>query len=197
MKKIIFFTFFFAQTIYCSAQVEIKVNPLGLLFSSPDVSAEFSVSRNVALEPIVGISYVKRAPSYGFGSYTSIGSNFGIVGKYYFSPVKGFDKVYMGLYARKGAVRYSGTGFSSGLEFSNDYLVAGGVFGYKWVVNNNFILDFATGVGKKVENKYKNTNSSSLNLDKISDTDVDYMLRLGIGYRFSSNLKKGSYQEDF
>ena len=33
-----------------SAQTELKVNPLGLLFGSPDISAEFRLNDNMGLE---------------------------------------------------------------------------------------------------------------------------------------------------
>ena len=182
MKKLIVCTFLFIKTVTCQAQLEVKINPLGHLFSSPDASIEFDVSQNLALEPIVGISYAKRQLSSS--NYTSNGFNYGVIAKYYFSPVKGFDKLYMGAYARKGEVKYSGFGFTSGAALTNNYVTVGLTLGYKWVLKHNIVLDFATGIGRKVTDTYENTGSSTVNLDKISESDLDYVLRLGIGYRF-------------
>jgi hypothetical protein len=41
------------------AQTEIKINPIGALFSSPDVSAEFALAENIGIEPSVGMSFYK------------------------------------------------------------------------------------------------------------------------------------------
>jgi hypothetical protein len=106
MKKIILFAALFAQTVHCAAQLEVKSNPLGAILSNPDASIEFDIANNMALEPFAGLSY---ADAYvGLVRFTSKGYTYGVMGKYFFTPVRGFDKVYVGIYALKGTIKYTG-----------------------------------------------------------------------------------------
>jgi Protein of unknown function (DUF3575) len=195
MKKIIFFTVFFAQTIYCFAQLEVKINPLGALLSNPDASVEFSPTKGIAFEPFASIIYANT--EINRARFTSNGYTLGVMGKYYFVPIRGFDRIYFGIYALKGTVKYKGLLFVSNQVFTNNYEIVGGSVGYKWVFNNNIVLDFSGAIGKRIGNKYEDTNNNNLNFGILVPPNVDYMLRLGIGYRFSFNFKKGSFKEDF
>ena len=67
---------------------------------------------------------------------------------------------------------------------------SGGTVGYKWVFNNNIVLDLSTAIGKRIGNRYEKDDNSNLNLDVLSAPNLDYMLRLGIGYRFGGGNKK-------
>lgn len=188
MKKIILFTVLFAQTIYCSAQLEVKINPLGALLSNPDASIEFDIANNMAIEPFAGLSY---ADTYiGLVRFTSNGYTYGVMGKYFFTPVRGFDKVYLGIYALKGTIKYTGFALRANDIFTNDYEIVGGSVGYKWVFNNNIVLDLSTAIGKRIGNRYEQDDNSNLNLDVLAAPNFDYMLRLGIGYRFGGRDKK-------
>ena len=114
----------------------------------------------------------------------------GVTGKYYFAPAKGFDKLYAGAYFSRGEIKYTGVGLRSNEVFSNVFEAFGLAVGYKWVLSRNFVFDFSTGIGKKIRNTYENIGNSNFNLDNVKPSDLDYVLRLGIGYRFSVNQKE-------
>lgn len=184
MKKVITFTFLFIKMVACKAQIEIKANPLGLFSSNFDVSVEVGLSDRLALEPLVGVSYAKSQIDNGYDHYTSSGLIYGAMVKHYFSPAKNSNRPYVAAYVRKVEIDYSGYGFTSDYEFSSDYVAVGLGFGYKWLPTRHLVLDFTAGTSKRLAEKYENTGNSILNLDNISEPDFDYMLRLGIGYRF-------------
>jgi Protein of unknown function (DUF3575) len=187
MKKTLLITLLFAQIAHCHAQLDIKVNALGLLFSNPDLSVEFSPTKQIAFEPSLGISYAKT--QFGLPSYTSKGLVYGLMGKYYFTPNKGFDKIYAGIYVRRGDITYTRV-FQPSEVFKYTYEVVGLAVGYKWVLTRNFVFDFTTGYGKKLSSRFEKVGNSNTNLDNFSALDFDYMLRLGIGYRFGGGNKE-------
>jgi hypothetical protein len=188
MKNLLLTTFLFLQLNNCFAQIELKGNVLGLLFSNPEASIEFSTAKNIAFEPFGGIVYGKT--KIGFSTYETNGYTFGVLGKYYFSPIKGFDRLYAGLYARRGEATFKGTIFRTNEVFTNTYEVVGIATGYKWVFPNRCVVDFATGIGKRLSTRFENVGNSNTNLDNLTASDFDFILRLSVGYRFSQDNKE-------
>lgn len=182
MKKFIVLILVCAFTFKIQAQTELKINPLGLLFSSPDLSAEFGVAENIGIEPFIGVSFLKLTVD-GDG-YKSNGLGYGVNGKYYFSPDKGIDKFYSGIYMRGGNSKYTGQGNNSGDSFSRNYFGVGLSLGYKWVSRQNIVFDLGGGIGRKFLNKYTNASSSSVNVSDIPLLNLDGFFRFGVGYRF-------------
>jgi hypothetical protein len=54
MKKLLFVLALLATYTSLDAQVELKINPIGAIFASPDVAVEFGVSDDIGIEPTVG-----------------------------------------------------------------------------------------------------------------------------------------------
>ena len=182
MKKFIVLSLFYAFTFKIQAQTELKINPIGLLFSSPDLSAEFAVAENIGVEPFLGVTFLKLTVD-GDG-YKSNGLNYGVNGKYYFNPEKGIDKFYAGIYMRGGKSKYTGQGSNSGDSFSHNYFGVGLSLGYKWVSRQNIVFDLGAGVGRKFLNKYTDASSSNVDLSGITLLNLDGFFRFGVGYRF-------------
>ena len=182
MKKFIVLILVCAFTFKIQAQTELKINPLGLLFSSPDLSAEFGVAENIGIEPFIGVSFLKLTVD-GDG-YKSNGIGYGVNGKYYFSPDKGIDKFYAGIYMRGGNSKYTGQGSNSGDSFSRNYFGVGLSLGYKLVSRQNIVFDIGIGIGRKFLNKYSNASSSSVDISTIPLLNLDGFFRFGVGYRF-------------
>ena len=58
MKKLIVLALFaFAVSNTATAQIELKINPLGLLYSSPDIVAEYLVNEDIGVELGIGLVY--------------------------------------------------------------------------------------------------------------------------------------------
>jgi hypothetical protein len=182
MKKNLLFMLFLALTLTCQAQTEVKINPLGLLFSSPDLSAEFAVSENLGIEPSIGISFLNLTVDNS--GFTSNGLSYGVNGKYYFNPEKGIDKFYSGIYVRGGSSKYTGKGTNSNSSFSRSFAALGLSFGYKWVSKQNIVFDLGLGIGRKLSDKFTNESSASVNTKSIPILNIDGFLRFGVGYRF-------------
>ena len=182
MKKFIVLSLFCAFIFKIQAQTELKINPLGLLFSSPDLSVEFAVAENIGIEPFIGVSFLKLTVD-GDG-YKSNGIGYGVNGKYYFSPDKGIDKFYAGIYMRGGNSKYTGQGSNSGDSFSRNYFGVGLSLGYKLVSRQNIVFDIGIGIGRKFLNKYSNASSSSVDISTIPLLNLDGFFRFGLGYRF-------------
>ncbi len=182
MKKIIVLSLFCVLTFKIQAQTELKINPLGLLFSSPDLSVEFAAAENIGVEPFLGVSFLKLTVD-GDG-YKSNGFNYGVNGKYYFNPDKGIDKFYAGIYMRGGNSKYTGQGSNSGDSFSRNYVGLGLSLGYKWVSRQNIVFDVGAGIGRKLVNKYTDASSSNVDLSGITILNLDGFFRFGVGYRF-------------
>ncbi|MBL7826520.1 MAG: DUF3575 domain-containing protein [Saprospiraceae bacterium] len=157
-----------------NAQTEVKINPLGLLFGSPDVSAEFRLSNSAGLEPFVG--FTSKNWAGGDLKYTAV--NAGAAFKYYFNPQRGFDRFYAGAYTRfnNGTVR----DVISDSEGGYTRLSLGFMIGQKWVSKKNVVFELGFGVGRAFINNLNDDDGT------IADFtfDLDLMGRLAIGYRF-------------
>ena len=171
------------------SQTELKINPIGALFSNPDLSAEFGVADNIGIEPYIGASWYKIAVDNN--DYKSKGFGYGVNGKYYFSPEKGIDKFYAGLYLRGGSSNFKSD--SSNANFTRNRLSLGLSLGYKWVSRNNVVFEIGAGVGRKLFSKYSN-ESGTVDISKIPLLNLDGYFKFAVGYRFGgrseSTMKK-------
>ena len=166
------------------SQTEIKINPLGLLFGSPDISAEFGINESTGIEPFVGINFGNI--SVGSVTYKSSGFRLGGIGKYYFNTSKGLDKFWAGLYLRGGSgssTTSSTTGGStSTAKIDNTRLAAGLAIGYKWVSSRNIVFELGFGVGRAFIDK-STVSSGTADAESFS-IPYDFLGRLQLGYRF-------------
>ncbi len=182
IKKI---TFSILSLMICSvaifAQVEVKINPVGALFNSPDLSVEFIATDNVGIEGRVGYSWGDFDVD-GIG-YKSRGLVFIGAGRYYFNPSVGGNGFYTG-----GYVKYKNSGSEAVIgesrEITNRRLAVGPVFGYKVLSGNQkVVFDFNFGIGKAFVNDYSN-NATEAFLDAVPFGDTDLIGTLALGYRF-------------
>ncbi len=161
------------------SQTEIKINPIGVLFSSPDISVEFGVADNIGIEPYIGASWYNLTVDNT--KYKSTGFGYGVNGKYYFSPEKGIDKFYAGLYLRGGSSNFKSD--TSNANFTRNRLSLGLSLGYKWVSRNNVVFEIGAGVGRKLFSKYSN-ESGTVDVSKIPLLNLDGYFKFAVGYRF-------------
>lgn len=169
------------------SQTELKINPIGALFSSPDVSAEFGVADNIGIEPYIGASWYNLTVDNT--KYKSKGFGYGVNGKYYFSPEKGIDKFYAGLYLRGGSSNFKSD--SSSANFTRNRLSLGLSLGYKWVSRNNVVFEIGAGVGRKLYSKYSN-ESGTVDISKIPLLNLDGYFKFAVGYRFGGGSSADS-----
>ena len=160
-------------------QVELKINPIGILFNNPDVAAEFLIAENFGVEGKVGVRWYKV--NDGFDEYKANGFNIIGSGKYYFKPDQGCDKFYIGAYLKFG--NSTADASNSDDSFSNTRLALGPIIGYKWVASSGkVVFELGFGVGRAFVNDWGDANDSFL--DDVPLLDIDFTGTLAVGYRF-------------
>jgi hypothetical protein len=184
MKRLILAFALALSIVSLKAQTELKINPIGVLFASPDLSAEFGVSQNFGIEPYVGLSWFNL--TVDDTKYSSNGVGYGVHGKYYFGSESNLSKFYGGMYLRGGHSKFKTSDNSE--SFTRDRLGLGFELGYKWVTQKNIVFEVAGGAGRKLFSKYSNT-TGSVNTTSIPLLNFDGFFRFCIGYRFGGGEK--------
>ncbi len=186
MKKtllVVVLVFNFVTTV---AQVEVKLNPFGLLFGSPDLSGEYFVAPRFGTELTL---------SAEMGKYTTLSSDnfnprksgFGVMasGKYYFNPSedKPCSGFYAGVYIRMKdfKVTDSNNDFDA---FNRSIIGTGFLLGQKWVSSNGMMYELVGGLGRTLSEKNEFINNQGTVDTDDTKLGIDGILRFSIGYRF-------------
>lgn len=180
---------FFLTAAFCilgllgaSAQTELKINPLGLLFGSPDLSAEFGLSNSTSLEPFVG--FTSRNSTLGIEDWKYSAVNAGASFKYFFNPHRGIDRFYAGIYTRFN----TGSWKFDEEKLTSQRLSLGLLIGQKWVSRKNIVFELAIGAGRAFLNTIDDGSGGEDYGGLLFDLDI--MGRLAVGYRFGGGKDK-------
>lgn len=166
---------------HSSAQVDVTVNPIGLLFGALSAGADFAVADNFSLEGSLGIgSGTNKAANFKYYNLPITAT-----GKYYFNPKNGADKFYADVFLRYVTRGYTvddpdaGTIYS---EYTQTRVGFGFGIGLKVASVKGLVFDINFGVGRALidNTKYKD-NSDEYEVDW---TNVMIVGKLGLGYRF-------------
>ncbi len=179
----IFALFFlgFAQT--SQAQIEVKINPIGALFSAPDLGVEYIVNESFGVELNLAFNFNKftvdgtEFRNTGFGTRLS--------GKYYFSPDDGGDRWYAGVYTKFR--RGNGSADNSTDEVTSTRLAVGILFGHKWVTKHNLVFEINVGFGRAFISKWEYSDGEEVNTNDIPLLNWDVVGTFAVGYRFGDN----------
>ncbi|MEZ4984160.1 MAG: DUF3575 domain-containing protein [Saprospiraceae bacterium] len=167
-------------SVRSTAQIDVTVNPIGLLFGDLSVGADFVLSDVFSVEGTIG---------YGGGKddFTSLKwSNVPVtvVGKYYFNPDDGADKFYADAFLRFIGRSYKADGTTSYAEYSQTRLGIGVGIGYKAVSRGGVVFDIGFGVGRAlVDNTKFEAEGDEFTVDW---PDIMFQGKLGVGYRFGN-----------
>ncbi len=170
------------------AQIDLKINPIGALFGSPDVSADFILSDKFSVEGGLGIN--SGSVTVGGDSFKRSGFGVFAVGKHYFNPDLGGDKFGVGVYTRFRNINssFDGEGVNNNDDFTRTKLALGLQVGWKRVSESGFIFELDLGGGRALVNNIKfDSDSPGITQDDIPTFDVDVLVRIAIGYRLSGN----------
>ncbi len=190
MQRIFLSVLFIAGIAYNSqAQMDVQLNPVGILFNSVDLSAEFGVSPDFGIEGNLGYDF----QNYDFDDVQYKNNAFGVraIGKYYFSPQDGTDRWNVGGYLRysQGKATVNDQDNSSG-DVKNTKLALGFYTGYKWVSRKNVVFELGIGLGRKLIRTYEYSDGTTVNTDDIPLLNADVFGRLSLGYRFGGPKSK-------
>ena len=160
---------------------EVKINPLGVLFNSPDLSAEYIVNDDIGVQLTLGLEYGDFA--LGLSDLTKSGYALRLMGKYYFNPDDGADRFYAGVYLgpRSRSINDDiNDGFDQG--FRQSAFTAGLAIGYKWVGKKGILFEVAIGGGRAFGETitFDDDNFET----EVDGFGVDVIGMLAVGYRF-------------
>jgi len=170
----------FAFSHTSTAQIDVTINPIGILWGDLNLAGEYIVQENFGVELQAG--YNSRSVDInGEEAWKFSGVPISLLGKYYFSPNLGADKFYGLIFTR-----YVSRSYKYQLDDSNseDYSLTrfglGVGAGWKWASEGGVILDFNLGVGRAFVND-ADTQEGAVIADII---DLMIIGKLGVGYRF-------------
>jgi hypothetical protein len=150
----------------------IKVNPLGLLFGSANISFERAVSEKSAVQ----VNATFGGLSIGGVKYTNFGG--GLDYKYYVSSTKAAPQ---GFYVSPGAGFYSvKVKESGGTSVSGSGFIVKAVAGNQWIWNSGFALDLFAGINFYAGGKIKGTGG----IEYTKFNGVLPALGVSLGYAF-------------
>lgn len=161
-----------------NAQIDVTINPIGILFGDISVGADFGLSENLSVEAGVG-----------FGSGDQLGAdwsnlNFTGTGKYYFNPKHGADKFYADLFLRFTNRKYEwGDDFFGNANYKQTRFGAGFGIGYKIVSNGGFVFDINLGAGRAFVDNVKFEDDAG-NQTSVDWTNLIIIGKFAVGYRF-------------
>lgn len=176
----------FKATLFCllfagigtvQAQIDVTINPIGLLWGNFSVGADFGISEDFSTEGLIG---------FGFGDEIDANYNaFNVTGnaKYYFNPREGVDRFYAFGFLRYVTRNYKYDDSSSFANYSQSRVGLGVGAGTKIVSAKGFVFDINIGAGRALVDNTKYEDSSG-NQETFNWPDLMFAGKLAIGYRF-------------
>lgn len=166
-----------------NAQVDVSINPVGILFSSIDLSAESGFGTDFGIEAAVGYDFQNW--KFDDVKYRNNAFSTRLIGKYYFNPRDGRDRFHVGPYVRfsHGTATVSDEN-NSAEDVVNTKLAIGFYVGQKWVSRKNVIFELGLGMGRKLLRTYEYEDGTKASTDDIPLLNFDIFGRFSIGYRF-------------
>ena len=177
--------FCLAASTTVHAQVDLKINPVGILFNNLNVAAEFGLSDNFGLEVTPGFGWNKLNLDDA-NDYKGNIFRLGVNGRYYLNPNdKGLNGFYIGAYTRYAGGTYSYKGDTETQKYNSTRASLGFLLGGKIVARNEkLIFDFGTGFGRALVYKFTDANGSDeADLSDIPFLNWDIPFYITIGYR--------------
>lgn len=151
------------------ANMEIKINPIGVLFGNADIGIEF-IRDGISFE--VFPSFISRTVGITDLRYSGLG--LGAAARYYFNPEYArATKLFMAPYARFSR---TSTRFANQDNRTNTRFAVGFMVGYKWKSQGPITFELAFGLGRNFVNDW--SFGDDFNGDRES------LGRLAVGYRF-------------
>ncbi len=183
--KSIFFALLFTAifTQVATAQIEVKINPVGLLFSRVSANVEFVVSDDFGVEGSPFIDFLSLDLGDG-DKYKTFSTGLMGAGKYYFGPRDGADRFYAGAYLRFRGGKYTVENGDDSDSFTRTRLAVGLLTGYKWVSRKNVVFEIGFGLGRSITDNIKTNDGFSEDVADIPLVNFDFIGRLAVGYRF-------------
>jgi hypothetical protein len=163
--------------------LELKTNPIGLLFNTVPVSLEYVVNDDIGLEATASYSY--STGDFFEGTSSASGLVMSGLFKYYFSPNKGGDRFYAFPYVRYANRKFtfSNTNTTGNVVATWKAFGAGFGIGYKWVSEKGILLDIGGGLGKNFTGEFT-YDDPTYEEESVDIPSINGIFRISLGYRF-------------
>ncbi|MBI1224901.1 MAG: DUF3575 domain-containing protein [Bacteroidetes bacterium] len=164
-----------------NAQVDVTVNPIGLLFGDLSVGADFGVTESFSVEGSIGVGGGKTDGTKYFALPITA------VGKYYFNPNNGCDKFYADVFLKFINRSYKDNDSNDVFDYAEYTQTRFGLglgIGYKVASRKGIIFDIGFGVGRAIVDNTKFKDSSTGDDISVDWPEIMFQGKLGIGYRF-------------
>jgi hypothetical protein len=176
---------FTAVSVQAQEKVELKLNPIGALFGSPDLSGEYFINEKFGAELTLSVEMGK----YNVGSSDSFNpkkSGFGLMvaGKYYFKDDAENDGFYAGLYARTKSFKVDDKNEDDYIAFKRNITAGGILIGQKWASDNGMVYELKLGVGRTFSESNEWIDEQGTLDDDDLELGIDILGGFSIGYRF-------------
>lgn len=157
------------------SQVDISLNPLGLLFGSYGVSVEKVLDNNIGVS--AGMSYLNREVFEI--DYTGFSAD--ALFKYYFNPRvrEGADQWYAGVFLQYADLNSN----HDSDELKVSALSLGGAGGYKTVSRKGIFFEIALGIGRNLTSTYELNGVNDEEFDDFAEYVPAFYGKLALGYR--------------
>jgi len=169
LKTALFAFVLFFSVSNLSAQLEIKTNPVNLLFNIPDLSIEYAPHRNIGIELMAGTYLGNYLGPFGSENINrQSGFKTRLTAKIYLDPRAEADGLYAGAYIGQRDFNLEEEIFGGDSSFFEQAI--GVVAGTKFIADYGIVYELTVGMGKVV-----------------NDPDpeaVDAFARISVGYRF-------------
>lgn len=219
MKKIIVAALILSG-INLKAQHDISTDVLGFAFSKYGIGYEYAINSKNSVGININFSS-KNMFSDMKNQYTALDgdlnySEMNIIPEYksFFTPNKGNDGIYIGLYAKYRTSNSKDNSFvvmdpaSPNFDIANPIqktdvkstgFALGAMAGYKWKTSGAMFLEVTGGIGKFLSSnvEYSNSNAEGLTEDEIDENDyipyignelaVDFRINVKVGIRIGSS----------
>lgn len=194
MKNLKLFCFLVFLSFFqlTNAQVDLKIDAVGVMFNNAEVLLEYHLNENISLEGGLGASFGKSFFDDIPRNFTREGASLFIAPKYYKSPSEDNDNLYFGLYLKASNGKYKDPNtIETGVDYgyTNLRMSLGFLTGYKWVSRRNLILSLEVGVGRLFTNRVKYNDSSISQNRYFYFEDFNGIAKIGIGYRFNTTVR--------
>ncbi|MDQ3141201.1 MAG: DUF3575 domain-containing protein [Bacteroidota bacterium] len=183
MKKAIGFTFLMFLAFRSMAQVDVTINPIGLLFGNISAGADIALGTEWSVEPGIQLDF----NNYKINDLEYKNSGFGVtgIGKYYFNPEDGADKWNIGVYTQFNSGKWTANDGTTETKVTNNRFSVGFYTGYKWVSRRNIVFELGFGVGRAFVNDYSHEDDN-YDFSDFPLFNIDFLGKLAVGYRFGS-----------
>lgn len=177
-KSLIILIVLFASFLKMNAQLDVSINPIGILFNNYGITVEKGLSESFGIELTADYS----AQKYKLVDESVSSNGFGVrlMGKYYLSPKNGLDRFNIAPYIKIGSNK-----FKDNTEEVSNFRFAGGLYiGYKIVAKSNVLFELGFGFGKAFINKYTVNGEEVVDGGDYPVFNIDATGKLAVGYRF-------------